>query len=99
MDSVISDPSVVVATKEHFSCPLGNDVIILDLRAGLYFSVNDVGALVWQLIQEPRTVGQVRDAVLDSFDVDPQTCERDVRALIQDLVSRNLVEVRDAAAV
>jgi hypothetical protein len=99
MESLISDPSVVVAIKDHFSCSLGDDIIILDVRAGLYFSINDVGALVWQRIQEPRTVGELRDAILDRFDVDAETCDRDLRALIQDLASRNLVDVRDAAAV
>lgn len=98
MESVISDPSVVVASKDQFSCPLGDDAVILDLKAGLYFSLDNVGALVWQLIQQPRSVRELREAILETFEVEPQVCERDLLALLHELAGRNLVEIRDAAA-
>ena len=98
MESVISDPSVVVASKDQFSCPLGDDAIILDLKAGLYFSLDNVGALVWQLVQQPKSVRELREAILETFDVEPQVCERDLLALLHDLAGRNLVEIRDATA-
>jgi hypothetical protein len=90
--------AIVVATKDQTSCPLGDDIVILDLKAGLYFSLNNVGALVWQLIQQPRSVKDLRDAILATFDVEREVCERDLEALLRDLASRNLVEIRDAAA-
>ena len=99
MDAVPSDPSVVVATKDHVSCPLGDDIIILDLKAGLYFSLDNVGAMIWQLIQQPRSVGEVRAAILDAFEVAPDVCERDLLSLLRDLAARNLIEIRDAATV
>jgi len=98
MESVISDPSVVVASKDQFSCPLGDDAVILDLKAGLYFSLDNVGALVWQLVQQPKSVRELREAILETFDVEPQVCERDLLALLHDLAGRNLVEIRDATA-
>jgi hypothetical protein len=98
MESVISDPTVVVASKDQFSCPLGDDTVILDLKAGLYFSLDNVGALVWQLIQEPKSVREVREAILEAFDVEPEVCERDLMALLHELAGKNLVEIRDAAA-
>jgi hypothetical protein len=97
MDTAISDPMVVTAIKEHSSCPLGDDTVILDLRAGLYFSLNNVGTLVWQLVQRPRTVREIREAVLAAFDVEPDVCDRDIAALLRDLADRNLIEIRDAA--
>jgi len=30
--------------------------------------------------------------------VEPEVCERDLRALLQELAGKNLVEIRDAAA-
>jgi len=98
MESVISDPSVVVASKDQFSCPLGDDAVILDLKAGLYFSLDNVGALVWQLVQQPKSVRELREAILETFDVEPQVCERDLLALLHELAGRNLVEIRDATA-
>lgn len=96
MDSVISDPSVIVATKDQFSCPLGDDIIILDPRAGLYFGLDNVGALVWELVQQPKSVRDLRQAILETFEVAPEVCERDLAAFLRDLVAKNLIEIRDA---
>jgi hypothetical protein len=98
MADVISDPSIVVASKDQFSCPLGEDTVILDVKAGLYFSLDNVGALVWQLIQQPKTVREIRQAILEAFEVEIEVCERDLLALLRDLAGRNLIEIRDAAA-
>jgi hypothetical protein len=98
MDRAISDRTIVVASKDQFSCPLGEDTVILDVKAGQYFSLDNVGAAIWKLIQEPRSVREIREAVLESYEVEPQVCERDLLALLRDLASRNLVEIRNAAA-
>ena len=99
MDRLLLDSSVVVATKDHVSCPLGDDIIILDLKAGLYFSLDNVGARIWQLIQQPRAIQELRTAILDEFEVAQDACERDLLALVTDLAARGLIDVRDAAAV
>jgi Coenzyme PQQ synthesis protein D (PqqD) len=98
MESVISDVSVVVASKDQFSCPLGDDTVILDLKASLYFSLDNVGALVWQLVQEPTSVKELRAAILERYEVEPEVCERDLLALLRELAARDLVDIRDASA-
>jgi len=98
MECVISDEAVVVASKDQFSCPLGDDTVILNLKAGLYFSLDNVGTVIWQLIQQPKSVKELRAVILETFEVAPEVCERDLRALLQELVGKNLVEIRDAAA-
>jgi len=98
MENAISDSALVVVTKDQSSCPLGDDTVILDLKAGLYFSLTNVGAMIWQLIQQPKSVKELREAILETFEVEREVCERDLQALLRDLATRNLVEIRDAAA-
>jgi hypothetical protein len=93
----ISDDTVVVAGKDQFSCPLGDAIVLLDMKAGLYYSLDNVGAAVWQLLQQPRTVAEIHRAILEQFEVAPEVCRRDLAALLHDLAARNLVEIRDGA--
>jgi hypothetical protein len=97
MGHILSDSSIVVAARDQVSCPLGDDIVILDLKAGLYFSLDNVGAMIWQLIQQPTTVQDIRTAVLDTFDVAQEECEQDILSLLQELAGRSLIEIRDAA--
>ena len=62
------------------SCPLGNDTVILDLTARLYFSLDNVSAMIWQLIQQPKSVKELREAILETFEVERGVCERDLLA-------------------
>ena len=94
----ISADSVVVATKHQVSCVLDSETVILHFDNGLYFGLNDVGTIVWNQIQSPRTLREIRDAILCEYDVSTDQCEHDLVQLIQELGKQGLVEVRDAAS-
>jgi hypothetical protein len=92
---VVSGSSTVVAAKDQVSSDLGGEVAILDLKAGVYYGLDAVGARIWSLIEEPRTVNEIRDILLEEYDVEPERCERDLLALLRRLADEGLVEVRN----
>jgi hypothetical protein len=92
---VVSGDSTVVAAKDQVSSDLGGEVAILDLKAGVYYGLDAVGARIWSLIQEPRTVNEIRDILLEEYEVEPEHCERDLLALLRRLADEGLVEVRN----
>lgn len=91
----ISGGSVVVATREQVSCDLAGEAVILNLGSGEYFGLDPVGARVWSLIQEPRSVREVRDSLLEEYDVEPDVCERDILELLKQMAAEGLIEVKD----
>ena len=95
MGKIVSLSSTVVAAEGQVSSDIGDEVAILDFKAGMYYGLDSVGARVWNLIQEPRTVGEIRDILTSEYEVDPQRCERDLVALLNRLVDEGLVEVNE----
>lgn len=95
MDNSLSVHSTVVATKGQISSDLGDEVAILDLEGGMYYGLDNAGARVWELIQEPRKVEDVYTTIVKEYDVEPERCERDVVSLIQKLRDEGLAEVLD----
>jgi hypothetical protein len=92
---IISENSTVVVTKDQVSCDLSGEAAILNLKSGVYFGLNTVGASIWKLIQEPRTVKEIRDALVEQYDVEPKQCERDALELLQELSTHGLIEIID----
>ena len=90
---MVSGDSTVVAAKDQVSSDLGGEVAILDLKAGVYYGLDTVGARIWSLIQEPRTVNEIRDRLLEEYEVEPERCERDLLVLLQRLADERLIEV------
>ena len=91
----ISERSTIVVTKDQVSCDLSGEAAILNLKSGVYFGLNTVGASIWKLVQEPKTVKEIRDAILEEFDVEPDLCEHDVLELLQELSTHGLIEIVD----
>lgn len=91
----VSPEAVVRARPDQVSSDLEGEVVILDLRSGNYFGLEEVGARVWELIQEPITVEGLLAAILDEYDVERERCRRDLSALLRALEGRGLVEVRE----
>lgn len=85
--------SIVKVAGEQVSCDLAGEVVILHLKSGEYFGLNDVGSRIWNLIQEPKTVGAVLDAVLKEYEVALDQLECDLFALLEQMVTNELIEV------
>jgi hypothetical protein len=77
---------------------LAGEVVILDLNGGVYHGLDNTGARIWQLIQTPTKVADVRDAILAEFDVEADRCGRDLLELLEKLANNGLVEVHGPAA-
>jgi len=91
--AIISESSTVVVTKDQVSCDLSGEAAILNLKSGVYFGLNTVGASIWKLIQEPRTVKEIRDSILEEYEVGSNRCEQDILEILQELSSRGLIEI------
>lgn len=91
--------SIVVAAKEQVSSDLAGEAVILDFKSGVYYGLNEVGARIWNLIQEPKTINEIRDAILEEYEVEPSQCDLDLKALLQQLKAEGLIEVRNETAV
>lgn len=92
---------MLVASPDQISADisrdLSGDVVILHLKNGVYYELNETGARVWSLIQQPCSFGVVLDTLLAEYDVDAKQCEADLLALVQDMAGRGLVEVSDGS--
>jgi len=97
MNVPLSAHSIVVASPEQVSCPLGDESAILNLKNTVYYGLNSVGARVWELLQQPRSVGEIREAMLEEFEVEAERCERDLLDLLEKMRSEGLIEVQSAA--
>jgi hypothetical protein len=77
---------------------IDGEAIIIDLVSGAYFSITGIGAVVWQAIEEGRTVGDIWSRIAEGHDVDAVTARRDVEQLVDTLLERGLIVVDEVEA-
>jgi hypothetical protein len=69
---------------------LADELILLDPASGEMFSLNDTGRRVWRALPAP-SVAEVARGLVAALEVDQETAERDVAALLDRLVRAGLV--------
>jgi hypothetical protein len=84
----------VAAASDQVSCELDGEAVILHLGEGVYFGLDPVGVHVWSLLEQERSVAELRDAVVAAYEVDAATAEADLIELVEALAARGLVELR-----
>ncbi|OGA46742.1 MAG: hypothetical protein A3G25_13910 [Betaproteobacteria bacterium RIFCSPLOWO2_12_FULL_63_13] len=70
---------------------VGEDVVMLDLARGDYFGLDSVGARVWQLMGEGKTLAEVCNVMMQEYEVSRETIEHDVTMLAEELAARGLI--------
>ena len=91
---LISNGSIVSAVTHQVSCGLAGEAVILNLQDGVYYGLNTVGARIWNLLEQPTSVEQIHNVLLDEYDIDPDTCVRQVAAILSELAEHGLLEVK-----
>jgi hypothetical protein len=94
-DIVLS--SMITVTPDHVSADLAGEAVILNLKSGVYYGLDAVGAQIWELLKQPCRVSHIRDRILEEYEVEPEQCQNDLLSLLHSLVEEGLIEVKNGS--
>jgi len=81
----------LIVSPEAIAKQVGDEIVILHVGNGTYFGLDAVGSRIWQLMAERKSPSEICEAVLEEYDVSREDLERDIIALIKDLVAQDLI--------
>jgi hypothetical protein len=84
------EPRVRVPSHVHARL-FDGDLVILDLANGEYFALDPIGARMWEGLAAGQPIRAIAEGVVEQFDVGFDRALVDVRALVEQLVSRKLL--------
>ena len=90
----LPETSVVSRAAELMEAELGDEMVALDVEQGLCFGLNAPATSVWRLLEQPRTVGELKNGLLSEYDVSAEELSHDLRDLLRDMVARRLISIR-----
>ena len=84
----LNDPEDVKATVAD-----AQGAVLLHLETGAYHGLNPVGFVVWELIDDRRTVADLVDGVRDRIKNAPPEVDQDVMKFLEAALARDLILV------
>jgi hypothetical protein len=93
---VITPASIVCWRGEPLAANLGGRVVLMKAERGNYYELDEVGTDVWERLARPIRVGDLCASLHERYEGDETVIERDVLALLEQLVGEDLIDVRES---
>jgi hypothetical protein len=84
--SLFEKASGVIGTRQ------GDTTVLLDVNGGTYYTLNEVGGRIWELLGTGLAVPAIIAQLQKEYDVGPETLKADTLALIDHLHKAKLVK-------
>ncbi len=93
----MAQPITFVQSLAVVARVVAGETLIVPVRAKVgdlssIYKFNGTGTLIWKLLEQPRTVTEIADAVAEQYDVDRSQAEIDVMSFVGEMQSVGLVE-------
>jgi hypothetical protein len=95
MKKEISLESIVNWAEDIIASDIDDEKVMMCIEKGKYYKLDPVGRGIWDLIETPIKVSDLVKALLAKYDVDKETCERDVLGFLEELYEGGILQVKD----
>lgn len=92
---MITLDSRVRRNEEVLSQELQGEAVLLNLKSGVYFGLDQVGTRIWQLLSEHELLAEVAQRLVQEYEVTEDRCSADLLALTEDLRLHQLVTLEN----
>lgn len=83
---------------EYRSLGEGEGGVLLHLDTAAYHGLNEVGALIWRLLEEPKAFDTLLQELRDRLQQLPPQFEEEIGQFLSEIVERDLILAEPASA-
>ncbi len=94
MDTAEINKLLFRRSPESISTVLEGETVILDVESGVYSGLNEVGTVVWDLLENQVTFVEMRESIFAEFDVTREECSENLLSFLKELEHNKLMEVK-----
>jgi hypothetical protein len=89
-------PSINLETRilraNGFStAPVNNELMMLNVEQGAYYSLDPIAAEIWELLEEPADVSDLTARLQQRYAVSAEQCQADVLAFLERLYANGMI--------
>lgn len=70
---------------------LHDELVMMDIEQGRYFSLNPVATRIWELLETPSDIAEICKRLMDEYDVEVEQCRAEVSKVLEELYDMGLV--------
>lgn len=79
------------AIAEALVATLSDGAVLLNLQTKRYFSLNETGTRIWEMVQQTADEDTIVATLLDEYDVEDTMARSEVRRILDELIDAQLI--------
>ena len=91
----LNSESVVKRNPGVLSSKLDEEYVMLSLENNEYYGFDEIASVIWDKLEQEITVSRLISELLEEFEVERETCEKDVLELLEILKNKALINYHD----
>lgn len=95
MDYLQLSSKIFEATPDTIYRRLEDEIVVINLASDKIFNLNLTGARFWELLTSGITLNQVKNKMLDEFEVPEATLTDEIIHLLKNLIQEGLIRVQE----
>lgn len=80
-----------IRNNETISGRLHDELVMMDIQKGKYFSLNHVATQIWDMLEQPLSLEEVCSRLTEEFDIDSDQCRKEVALHLDEMQKLGLV--------
>lgn len=93
-DFQVAGDLMVERCGELIETEVDGELVALHVDNGTCYGFNGTATRIWALTEQPRRLSELKEELMREFDVDAETCDAQVRELLNELASDGLISIR-----
>ncbi len=89
--AALSSATVVIRNRGFSEAAVDQEIVAFSVEKGACYGFNPVGSRIWQMLANPISVAEICKTLVGEYEVDPETCEREVLKLLEELRAEGMV--------
>ena len=89
---MITEKTKIIKNSDIEVTDFENEKVMMNLEIGRYFTLNEVGSRIWELIDKNNEVEGIINGLLEEYDVSREMCREQVFKYIDDLIQYGIVK-------
>lgn len=87
----LDETAVLIRNPDLMAAQIDHEWVMLDESSGHYFSLNEIGGRIWNLLDKPRTMAELIAQLTQDYAVEAETCQADLQCFLAKMLQEKLV--------
>lgn len=88
---MLTKETTIKKSPNAIESEIDGDVVLMNLDNNEYYSMDNIGSTIWKMLEEPKTIAEILEQLMEIYDVSAETCEKDTMKFLNQLLDKKII--------